>query len=148
MPFVYNEETGAESVEVYHSPAYKIDLEAGILPALFSELRFEANRPLSNADIDQLHDLIRYHWDDVVGGAPLDDIWVDSDNAYSTTALLESNGSTADECEHRGMNFIATLGTRIQMGTPVAKDGTQKIKGMPDLTVTVWADDVRKHVSV
>lgn len=140
MPFVYNEETGAESVEVYHSPAYKIDFDKGVLPALFSELRFEANRPLSNDDIDHLHDLVRYHWDDVVGAAPLDDIWCDGDNAYSTTAYLETLDASNDEREHRGLNFIATLRTRIEMGT-------KEIPGMPDLKVTVWADDVRKNVS-
>lgn len=145
MPFVYNEETGAESVTVYNMPVYKV--EPGIIPGLFQEIRFEANRPLSNADIDHLYDLISYHWADVVGGLPLIDIWCDGDNAYSVSTAFNSVEGSRDEKIHRAIQFVGSLNTRIALGTPKFKDETQEIAPMPDTKVTVWLSEVSKNVS-
>lgn len=144
MPFVYNEETGAESVEVYNMPVYKV--EPGIIPGLFQEIRFEANRPLSNADIDHLHDLVRYHWDSVVVGddrrgySDLDDMWCDADNAYSTQANFGAIDANHDDLIQRAIQFVGTLNTRIALGTDT-------IAPMPDTKVTVWLSEVSKNVS-
>lgn len=144
MPFVYNEETGAEAVEVYNMPVYKV--EPGIIPGIFQEIRFEANRPLSNADIDHLHDLVRYQWDNVVVGSDgrgysaLDDIWVDADNAYSTSVNFDAIDISYDECVQRAIQFVGTLNIRIALGT-------ETIAPMPDTKVTVWLSEVSKNVT-
>lgn len=140
MPFVYNEETGAESVMVYNRPVYKCVPGSGIVPGLFDEVRFEADRSLSYADLDHLFELVRYHWADVVGGSPMDDIWCDGDNAYSVSSNFDTVNDSHDGRIYRAIQFVGTLNTRISLGTP-------EIPPLPDTKVTVWVSEVSKNVS-
>lgn len=147
MQAVYNEETGTDSVLVYNETVYKIDENNGVFPGIFTELRFEANRSLTNAELDHLHSLIRYHWDATVGGLPLDDMFCDGDNAYSVSTSFcsrESNPTPA-QALRKGIKFISTLNDFIASGSPAYKDGSQEVKPMADTAITVWASEVFKE---
>lgn len=148
MQVVYNAETGAESIFVYNETVYKVDFNKHILPGMFTELRFEANRDLTNAELDHLHSLVRYHWDNTVGGLPLDDMFCDGYNAYSTSTKINGFGEDISlaEAQWRGLNFISTLNVLISLGTPQDGEGKRQIAPLPDTTVTVWASEVYKNL--
>lgn len=137
MQAVYDAETGAESVFVYESRVYRVDEANGILPGNFQEMRFEADRPLSDSDLDALHTLVREHWDFVVDGLPLDDIFCDGDNAWSTYGKMLHSPVKARKL---GQTFVSTLNDFIVTGNEHAP-------GVADVKLTVWVDEVYKEVS-
>jgi hypothetical protein len=147
MATVYNEETGAESVFVYNEDVYKVDEANSILPGMYNELRFEANRDLTNVEIDILHGLVRYHWVHTVDGLPLDDMFCDGYNAYSVSASLFNTLHTEAQALLLGRRFVATLNDFIATGSPKFQDGTQELAPMEDITVTVWASEVVKKTA-
>lgn len=138
MNFEYraNAETGADSVDVYNSVAYKVDASKGILPAMFTEARFQADRPLSDAEIDNLHDLVSHLWRTIVDGPELNDIWCDGDNAYSTNADLYRVDADPWEAFGRGRKFVAELPDFVRRGTG-------DIAAM-DINISIWVNEVQQ----
>lgn len=142
MEFSYraNQETNAEVVDVYNTPAYKVDESRGILPAMFTELRIQADKELSDGEIDNLYDLVAHLWRGMVDGCELTDIWCDGKDAFSTNANLYTVDADPWESFGRGRRFVAELPAFV-------KRGTGDIPAM-DINVSIWVNEVQIDNSV
>lgn len=142
MEFSYlvNADTNAEVVDVYNTPAYKVDADRGILPAMFTELRVQADKELSNNEIDNLFDLVAHLWRDMVKGGELNDIWCDGKDAFSTNANLYTVDADPWDSVARGRRFVEELPAFV-------KRGTGDIPAM-DIDISIWVNEVQIDNSI
>lgn len=106
-------------------------------------MRFEANRPLSDAETQRLTQLVGYRWRASVGGESVSDPTRDSDRSFCVSA---------DSTKGRGYigEFEEDLDGLIVEGSPIRKTdragagtkGTRLVEGLGDsgLEITVYYD--------
>lgn len=142
-----NEQTRAESVNVKGTTYYRLGktegvtaLEAEVCASQFDSMFFEVNRDITDEELYQLTGLIGYLWRTTVKGERLTDVRRYNENSFEIVASLASSSSNTPL--NRFDQFAQTLNDFIEEGSDVRNDGTQKVKGMPNTSVTVWVDEV------
>lgn len=110
--------------------------------APFHQILIEANRALTDAEKDQLFELINYRWISVVRGQELEGYVDDSQNTIIVEAF--SKYSFSSKPAERMDEFVEGLNDFIEEGSPIriTRNNTRLVEGIPDLTVHVWIDNV------
>lgn len=114
-------------------------LNNGMEPKEFSSLRIETSRPLRSAEARQLFALIDYAWITKVRGQELTERFPDSDTSMVVDADL--GRSFSSKPWERFGEFAAEINDFIADGSTVRRDGTRKVEGLKDVTVTLWVPD-------
>jgi hypothetical protein len=141
---VYNEETGAKSFQGASRKLFKV--EGDILPDEFYELKVKANRPLDDAELKQLFDLVDYSWVTTVKAPALE--YLGRTGKKSFGAETDLSRSFSHDPKGRAKEFIDGLNAFVASGSPQrkTKNNTRLVEGLPDVKVSVWVSNVYKDV--
>lgn len=147
---VTNEETEAEVTNFCDVPFYRLDADTpsgmAIVAADFDQLRFEANRPMTDAEVENLMQILGFVWKVTVRGERLLNFKRHGQNAVVVYVSLAS--SQSGKRFERFDEFLDTVNDYIADGSTVKKDGSQLVSGIDNLSVTVWADEVYQELPV
>lgn len=148
----YNEDTNARRIDVSGTTYFllgstenKTDIEAPVMADAFDSMFFEASRPLTDEEIFHLSGLIGYKWKSTVRGQRLEDVRRHDERSFEIIASL--NSSHRSEPMSSFDIFAEELNDFIAEGSPVrSSDGVQKVKGMENVTVTIWLPEVTQEL--
>lgn len=147
----HNEETNADTVEVDGTTYFRLgetenatDIEGPVVADDFEFMFFEASRPITDEELYHLSGLLGYLWRVHVKGARLDDVRRNDEKSFEIYAPLTSSRSSNRYA--RFDDFVLELNDFIASGSTVKQDGTQKVKGMENLTLTVFVDTVTQEL--
>lgn len=139
---VYNEATGAKSVDGASRKLFKV--EGDVLPDEFYELRVKANRELTDAELAHLFELVEYSWTVTVKAPALEDFARSGKKSFTASADLSR--SFSHDPKGRAKEFIDGLNDFIATGSPVrkTKGNTRAVEALPNTKVSVWVSNVYK----
>lgn len=147
---VYNAETEAEFVTFCDVPFYKLgaDMPSGmaVVAADFNMIRFEANRPLTDVEVEQLMQILGFAWKVTVRGDRMLNFKRHGQNAVVVYVSLASSQSS--KRFDRFDEFQEVVNDYIADGSTVKLDGSQLVAGIENLNVTVWVDEVYQELPV
>lgn len=125
-------------------------LRPGINPGTPYAFRFQADRPLSDAEVQQAAQLVGYSYAANVRGEPLGDPV--RDTPYSFVVGADTTKSRSDDIGMALEEFEEDLPVMFEQGSPVRKTdragagtkGTRLVEGFGDTTPSfeIYADDV------
>lgn len=140
---VYNEETGAKSVEGATRKLFKVEGE--VLPDEFYEMRIKADRKLTDEEVAHLFALVDYSWTVTVKGPALEDLARSGNKSFTVSADLSR--SFSHDPLGRAKEFIDGLNAFIATGSPQrkTKNNTRAVEPMPGTKVSVWVSNVYKE---
>lgn len=143
-----NSETEAEVTTFCDVPFYKLgnDTPSGspVVAAHFDALRFEASRPMTDAEVQHLMQILGFAWKVTVRGDKMLSFKRNGQNAVVVYVSLSSSSSRNPF--ERFDEFQEVVNDYIADGSTVKRDGSQLVSGIDNLSVTVWADDVYQEL--
>ena len=126
----------------------QVDPDNGIRMGYFSELRAEADRPLTPAEARRLAGLVGYGFRaDFRGTESLGDYR--SDTNRSVVFYAHATDSQSRDINRAFDSFMLNFPGLVTEGSPVRKTnrtgpkGTRLIEGIPGITVTFWLNNVK-----
>lgn len=147
----YNEQTNAASVEVEGRRYFRLGetegataLEAPVMAQDFTSMLFEADRDLTGQEVYHLSSLIGFLWKTTVKGERLTDIIKVNSRSFVIKAALAD--SRSGNPYGRFDEFSEQLNDFIAEGSPVRTIGTQLVKGIEDVTLSIWLDNVSQEL--
>lgn len=120
----------------------------GVFPGTPYSMRFQANRPISDEEMNHLSQLIGYQYRATVRGESMGT--PERDTPYSFTVYADTTKSSSDDLGHAMEKFETGLNDIIQNGSPVRTTdrsgpaGTRLVDGFNDsnLGLETYYDDV------